>query len=353
MTTIDVTRRGHRDAELLLVGNPERVHMGSHLAHAADELGLRWAILDVRLAFDGPKLARVAAWRLAGGRPLRLGRFLREAGRALASPPRWLLAVGISPLNREILSSAGRLGVRRLCYLTDDPWNPAHRAQRFLATLPEYDQVFSPRRANLADLERAGCSKVAYLPFGYAPDLHFPASRTTDAEASPDCDVLFVGGADPDRLPWVTALLDAGLTVGLYGGYWHRHQVTRPHARGLLPPEDVRRAVATARVCLCLVRRANRDDHAMRSYELPAMGACIIAEDTDAHRALYGAEGEGALYFTTPTELVAKTRWLLAHEEARARLAAVARSRITSAPNTYTDRLAAMLDAVGGRTAGP
>jgi spore maturation protein CgeB len=90
-------------------------------------------------------------------------------------------------------------------------------------------------------------------------------------------------------------------------------------------------------------RRANRDDHAMRTYELPAMAACMLVENTPHHRQLFGADGEAVVYFDTIDEAVGRARDLLADEALRTRCRRAVRALITDHPHTYADRLAAML----------
>ncbi len=81
----------------------------------------------------------------------------------------------------------------------------------------------------------------------------------------------------------------------------------------------------------------------MRTYELPAIGSCMLTEDTAEHRELFGADGESVVYFQTPSEAVVRLRWLLAHEGERARLAAASHRLIVEGKNTYRDRLGAIL----------
>lgn len=319
--------------------------MGAHLVQAAQDLELRTEVLDSREAYASHRSLGWLDWHLRGHRPTHLEAF----GDAVVAGcqrwrPRWLVATGLAPLSRRTLEAVGRLGVYRANFLTDDPWNPAHRAPWFLEALPGYDAVFTPRAANIADLRAHGCREISYLPFGYAPEVHFP-------EASPDaleaarlaCDVAFIGGADADRRPALEALCAAGFAIAVYGGGWGRWPATRAVWGGTLPISGVRHAVAAAAVNLCLVRRANRDGHAMRSYELPAMGACLLAEDTEDHRRLFGPEATAALYFRSIPEMLEKAAVLLADAELRQRLAAGARAAVTSRPNTYSDRLAVML----------
>ena len=340
---------------LLIIGNPDLIHMGAHLMHAARSLGIAAEIVDTGAAFAAPRLLVALSWRLRGHRPPRLKAFGRAvAERCRALRPLALLATGLAPLNAATMQLIGQMGVPRLTFLTDDPWNAAHTAPWFMGTLAAYDLVCSPRRANLSALERAGCRQVAYLPFAYNPSVHFAEPPATAAERERfDCDLLFAGGADADRLPVMSALIRAGFNLALYGGYWERDPMTRPFARGHADPALLRKAVGGARVALCLVRRANRDGHVMRSYELPAMGACMLTEDTLEHRELFGAEGEATLYFCTTEMLLEKLRWLLANPAERTRLASAAHSRIVAGANTYADRLRAVLELTGLAGHGP
>ena len=263
--------------ELVIVGAKGGTNVGESLFVGASELGLSAELVDVKAAWEGPTLARRLSWHLLGRRPLRLGRFGKELlARASVLRPRWLLTVGIAPVDLNTVRSLRAIGIKVFNYLTDDPWNPAHQAPWALKALSAYDCIFSPRRANLADLERLGCREVRYVPFGYDPRHSF-RELPEPALAS---EVIFVGGADADRVPWMAALLDAGIDLALYGDYWDRFASTRGRSRGHATPEVIRRATASAKLAVCLVRRANRDGHVMRSLEVPATGTCMLAEDT-------------------------------------------------------------------------
>jgi hypothetical protein len=329
---------------LLLVANPEPTQVGAHLLEAARTLGVDVRLCDARQAYEGPVIIRKASWWLAGRRPAALRAFglgVRRAAEAFR--PQMLLATGLAPLDLETLTAIGAAGVPRVNFLTDDPWNPAHHAPWFLRALPAYDIVFSPRHANQADLTRAGVARVEYLPFAYSPSAHRHDPPGTEDEARKfRADVLLAGGADDDRVRLVTPLIRAGLNVALYGGYWDRHAATRTSARGFLDAAGLRRATSAAAVCLGLVRRANRDGHSMRTFEVPAMRGCLLAEDTPDHRDLFGSDDEGR-YVRGADDIVDRTRALVADPRRRERLIAQAHDRITGGRHTYADRLSVML----------
>jgi hypothetical protein len=329
-------------ARLLIVGHPGETHLGGHLMRAAAALGIDATLVDAGGAYAGAAWRRRANWWLRGHRPSRLDAFSREVVvRTQEARADLVLATGIAPVSAAALRTLSAAGVRVANYLTDDPWNPAHRASWFFDALREYDRVFSPRRANLADLAAVDGPVVSYLPFAYDPEVHHPPSTITEADRRRyEADVMFAGGADGERVATVRPLVDAGLRVALYGGYWDRYTETRASARGFLDAAGIRRAATVARLCLCLVRRANRDGHAMRSFEIPAIGGCPLVEDTAEHRAIFGADGEAAAYFDSPGAMVRTARALLDAPGRRRALAEAAHLRITQGGHTYRDRLA-------------
>jgi hypothetical protein len=327
---------------LFIVGLQESGQMGSYLAAAAQQVGLNGIILDAGQAEARGRIGQSFYWRLRGKRPGRLRAFSRDVVRECAQGrPDLVIATGRAPLDIACLEALHDLGAKVVNYSTDDPWNPALRAPWFLKVLPHYDAIFTTRRANIEDFRQAGVRTVQYLPFAYDPESHRPGVPET---SSRPCDVLFVGGCDADRLPLIAALIDAGLDVALFGGYWNRHTLTRPYWRGMADQETIRTASASARVCLCLVRRANRDENVMRSFEAAAIGGCILAEDTRDHRELYG---DAARYFTTNDDLVREARDLVCRDDVRADLARHLRQRVARTSNTYADRLREILRSTG------
>jgi spore maturation protein CgeB len=337
---------------VLIVGIEGGTNVGPSLQRAAAGLGLDGRFCDMQRAYAGPRLLRKLYWQLGGHRPQALRGFSREVVAACDEfRPRWLLSTGLSPLDAAALGYIGELAVERVNYLTDDPWNPTLRSRWFLEAIRSYDRVYSTRWANIGDLTRHGCRGVAYLPFAFDPELSFPEQPATAAErAGLAADVVFVGGADRDRVPYIAALGRAGLKVSVYGDRWDRFPQTRPYYRGYADPPTLRRATGAAKVALCLVRRANRDGHVMRSFEIAAIGACMLAEDTEEHRALFGADGAAVAYFRSIPEMVEKARDLVGDEARRRRLAEAAQGVVVRGGHTYSARLRCML---GLETEGP
>ncbi len=237
----------------------------------------------------------------------------------------------------------GSTAFRRRSISRTIPWNPAFKSQWFLDALPLYDRVFTPRRSNVADLIRHGCRSVEFLPFGFDQELFFPDPPPAAEVSRYAADVFFAGGADKERRPFLAALVANGVDVALYGDYWERFAETRHVTRGHGSPKELRHAIAASKVCLGLVRRANRDGHAMRSIEVPAAGGCFLVERTREHEDIFGPDGDAVTYFDDIDGMVRETRRLLEDGARRERLRARALDVIARGQFTYEDRLRTLM----------
>lgn len=319
--------------KILLVGNPGGTNVADSLLAAARELGHQASLVPATDAFRTSQLRRRISWHLLGHKPPRLDEFSRRVQEsAEAFAPDVLIATGLAPINESALRALA--GIPRFVFLTDDPWNPDFAAKWFFAALPHYDVAFTPRRANLQQLADAGCAAVQLLRFGYDPRHFFADPRPKDT------DVFFAGGADAERIRLLQPLLNGEFKAQLAGDFWRDTDSTRPFAAGHLGPDELRRATAAAHVNICMVRAQNRDGHVMRSFEIAAVGATMLVQDTEDHRELFG---DDVVYFNTPRGLEARFRSLMADPELRASLAERVHRRITGGGHTYRDRLAQML----------
>ncbi|MEZ4731751.1 MAG: glycosyltransferase [Caldilineaceae bacterium] len=332
---------------LLIVGNPLPFHVGHHFFSAAEKLGIKVSLYDTRTAGSKSRIIQALYWKLADHRPANLYNFNQNLiARCQQEQPGWVLAIGIAPIKEKTLQTLHRLGITCVNFLTDDPWNQAHYARWFLKTLPLYHHLFTPRQANLVELKVSGCKSVHYLPFAYNPEVHYPEVPTQEAKAKLAADIVFTGGADSDRLPWISALIESDLRLALYGNYWERYPSMQPYARGHADLATLRQVVNASAVNLCLVRRANRDGHVMRTFEVPAMGGCMLTEHTDEHQRILGPEGEAVTYFHSIPEMLEKAKWLLQNATERQRITYTACQRITQNHHTYQDRLTTILQLI-------
>jgi spore maturation protein CgeB len=299
------------------------------------------------------KNSRSIAERIAdrvAGRPLsgyqQLNRALVEQA-ADFSPDMILVGKGrwFTPAALEAVKKAG--GSMLVNWATDDPFNRADNSRELLNSIPLYDLYVCTKKDIMRDVRRAGCANVAYVRFGYKPEVHFPEAAVTAEERERfACDVMFIGGCDAHRTAYFEALIRAvpEVKLRLYGMYWERVRALRQYARGFAVGRDYRLAVGGAKIAANLVRHANRDDHVMRTFEIPACGGFMLTERSATHDELF-SDNAGAVLFDSPDDFAAKVRSYLGRDEDRAVIAAAGYRRITQGRNSYRDRLAEIVEA--------
>ncbi len=331
--------------KLLIIGQTGGTNVGESFLKAAISLKIEPVFINFRLAYSKSQLINQIYWHLLHKRHPKIKKFSQHVLQTCYEiRPQVILSTGIAPITKRVLENIGQMGVVCCSFLTDDPWSSTHYARWFFTALPFYDVIFTPRRANMADLKKIGCKNVVYLPFGFDPDLFYPEEAVNAEEKSQfSSDILFAGGADQDRVNYISALINAGFRVGLYGSYWERYPQTRNFTKGQADVRTLRLATGNTKIALCLVRRANRDGNSMRTFEVPAVGACMLAEETQEHREIFGEEGQAVVYFRTIEEMLKKTTWLLAHEQERQKLAQNVHWLICQGGHTYKDRLQTIL----------
>jgi hypothetical protein len=316
--------------------------------------GLQHDFMDEGLFFGSLRKSRVhrLVFRLLGRRPWNYWAYnatLLQSARAFR--PDVVIVVKGSFISPNTLRCIKReTGAVLVNYATDDPFNPVMNTRDIVASVPLYDIYACTKRAIMKDVREAGCKSPIFVPFGYKPTVHFPEPPATTEEKSRfTSEVVFIGGCDQDRIPYFETLVRSipNIPLHLYGNYWNRHPVLRHYYRGYAWGRDYRLALNGTKIAVNLVRRSNRDGHTVRTFEIPACGAFMLAERTDEHLELFEEDKEAA-YFGSVEELVEKVRYYLSHDTERERIAAAGYHKVVNGGHTNKDRLMYILSFVKG-----
>jgi hypothetical protein len=227
-------------------------------------------------------------------------------------------------------------------YATDDPFNPLVSTRCFRDSIREFDVYATPKKAVVEEIVASGCSRSFRTHFAYKPSIHFPElPRTADEKLRFDCDVVFIGSCDRDRIDFLRLLTREfpSLRLAIYGsGHWERYRFLRPYIHGVVSGRDFRLALGGSRIALNFLRHANRDDHSERAFQILACGAFMLSERSDEQVGLF-AEGKEAAYFTSPQELLTQVRHYLTRDSDRRAIAAAGRARVLRDRHRLDDRL--------------
>lgn len=218
-------------------------------------------------------------------------------------------------------------------YMIDDPYGgrDMRRWDTHLASVSEYDLLVVVRTPNVAEAYARGARRVMRVFRGYDEVSHAPRTLTDALRAKWATEVVFVGTWLPERGPFLAELLRRGVPLSIWGARWQkapewpaiREAWRGPHLRG----DDYAYALQSAKVCLGLLSKANRDEHTTRSLEIPALGALFCAERTPQHESLF-RDGEEAVFWSDAADCAAKCRELLADDGRRAMIAEAGHRRV-------------------------
>jgi spore maturation protein CgeB len=336
--------------KILIIGNTsESHHLGSILVRSAEELNLLFYTSDTSWSSYAPSMKY--SWgkfffKISGKRPVEWWNFNKTISKYIIDiSPQIVIVNGMFPLKNRVFNICHESGVKIVNYLTDSPWSEQNKCSEFISNLSKYDCVFSTKKLIIADLFKAGAKKVNFLPFAFDPYLHYSLPRpANENEYNYFPDACLIGGADTDRMKFIDKfLLKFKGNLGLYGGYWNKHQRFRKLYHGTVFGEDFRKVVHNTKINIGLVRRANKDEHSMRSYEIPACGGVGIYEDTTEHREIFSGYPEYG-FFSSPEDLADKCNWVLGHPTELEQMRQLGIQFVVKDINTYTSRLKFILE---------
>ncbi len=331
---------------VVVVDGNARVSAGASFFRAFSALGHDARFLDNSAWLGGwnPALAARAARRLAT--PLSVPAYNAYVLAKLA----WLRPDVLFVTKGFGLSSRTIAAARRLCracvvFQNDDVMNANSTSPDMIRAIPMWDAVFTPRDFALEELKSMGARRAECLRFAYDPFLSFPPPDT-ERDATLSDSVVFVGTGLPERIPALEALA-RHVPLVVFGNGWTRvpsGSPLRPALRPAVFENRLRSINASAGINVAFVAKANRDQHTMRTFEIPACGGFMLAERTNVHTDLF-REGEEVALFGSTEELVSGAVSYLADPARRRRMADSARIRVTGRER-YEDRAARVLDVV-------
>lgn len=297
-----------------------------HRARALERLGHTVTLIDPWSWLGRSKW--VGRWlHHAGGFGvgLRIDRRLFEA--VAAARPELIFVNQGEFLGPALLRRLRTLEVPIVNYTNDNPFSNRDglRFHRYRKALPYYDLLAVPRAENLEQAKRHGIRNVVRVWFSADEVLHQPRQLSAEARECYAADVAFIGTWMPERGPFMAELIRRGVPLAIWGDRWHKAPewpVIAPHWRGpgMYDDDGYAAAVQSARICLGLLSKGNRDLHTTRSTEIPALGGLLCAERTSEHQALY-EEGREAIFWQDAAECAAQCQRLLADEPLRQQIA--------------------------------
>lgn len=275
-----------------------------------------------------PKLATV---RMKALRRLFRPWFVRDYNRYLLEQaddfrPEIFFAVKGAYISRETLRELRERGVRTYNYYPDVSFFTHDK--HIPKAAAEYDHIFTTKSFHIEDLkERLGIDTVTFVPHGYIPEVHKPMMLTDWDRKRYETDVSFIGMHSAKKERWVAFVRRALPNVGIkvWGKLW-KERCSTPELSGSIEGQWITgwayaKAVQAATINLGINSEvvggsSSGDLMSRRSFEIPACGGFMIHERNHEVQSFY-REGEEAVTFEGPEELVEKVRYYLEHSRER------------------------------------
>lgn len=264
---------------------------------------------------------------------------LRELARR--EKPAFLFSVLVDhPLDprHEVFSQIGQTGETiTLHWFCDDHWRWENYSQ-FVA--PHFHFVMTTADSALPKYAQVGLGdRVIKTQWACNHELYTP----TDAPR--DIDVSFVGMPHGDRVPFLNALAERGLSVEVFGHGWQ--------GRPRLPFHQMVRLFSRSKINLNLSNASVMTGQQIkgRNFEIPGAGGFLLTGKAGGVGEYYTDDQE-VVTFDGADDLAEKARFYLAHEDERTRIAENGRRR-TLAEHTWHHRFNQIFQTVGQRLASP
>ena len=238
-------------------------------------------------------------------------------------------------------------------FMPDSPLHLIHPNLNVKAieSLLSYDLVVTFAKVFLPVYEQMGISRVIRIPFAYDPLTHRPVKLEGGDVQVFSSKVSYAGNTGPLQQRWMDAL--AGYQPKCFGADWDKaprveralrrfrgYERYRKSLRGF--GAELTKVCAGAQVMLNLVRAEHDCAHSMKTFELPACGACVVTNRTDEQEEFFQ---EGVKFFRSQGELIEHVERLLADEKEREKLRNAALKEV--ARHTYEARALDLLQHLG------
>ena len=303
-----------------------------HRYEALKRMGHEVLLIDPRLLFPSWTILELWIWRTGG---LFLDQIVKQRVLSRIRSRKFDLVYvdGGELVNPSLVRRLKKRVGKVINYNMDDPYTgrDLRKWRLYLESVSLYDLVIVLRDCNLPEALAAGARDVMRVTMSADEIAHSPRNLNEEERTRLASDVLFVGTWMPERGPFLAKLVELGVPLSIYGNRWSKANewpVLSSCWRGPGMPneEQYSKLLQSAKVCIGLLSKGNRDLSTLRSFEIPLLGGVLCAERTTEHLALY-RENEEAVFWDTPEECAEKCKQLLANPAWREQLSRNGRKR--------------------------
>jgi spore maturation protein CgeB len=214
-----------------------------------------------------------------------------------------------------------------------------------------FDCFFVQRKVNIRELKQYGAKRVELCYRSFDPGFHRPVILNEKEANRFKTNVGFVGTYEDERADYIAYLIENSIPVKVTGDGWpkgNHWKVIAPYYCGpSIYGEDYIKIINGMDIALHFLRHGNRDEQDSRTFEIPACGVFMLAENSDLHSSLFEPDKE-AVFFETKKELLEKITYYLSHVEERETIAKAGLGACKKNNYSHEGRLKSVIDKITG-----
>jgi spore maturation protein CgeB len=213
-------------------------------------------------------------------------------------------------LNESRLTDLRKIG-KIVCIYTDHPFvMPGNNVYKNMGSIAQYDLIYTFSESLVPVFYQLGAKKVEYLPFGYAVDVHTQALSRVKKY-----DIVYFGSHGILQEFWLSKLID--FKLGIFGVGWSNAKNSNLKSlcvQGKGFGREMPAVISESVLTFNMVRAEHGAFQSMKTFELVAMGACVICHWSPEQESFF-SEGEGVVYYKNESELIEKVRFYLKNKD--------------------------------------
>lgn len=211
-----------------------------------------------------------------------------------------VILYGLGSFSMDDLKSLHSRGVSLCLYISDSPFAlPPRVWEQIQSVIHLFHIVFAPTRELIPVYHQYGAKRVVRMPFAYCRYTHF---RSESQLRKPDGHVYYFGTYGRVVGKWLEQVADLPLVI--HGHDWDKSlsKKLRQAAQSPVALDGLMSDAAAGQLVLNFVRTNHGACHSMKTFELPAAGACVISNRT-VEQLEFFPEESGVMYFDTISDL--------------------------------------------------
>jgi len=215
----------------------------------------------------------------------------------------------------------------KVVHYTPDPQILFHKSKHFMSSIKIYDYLITTKSFELDLYRQHGAVNTILSHQSYCPIRYLnPIAKTLFK-----CDIGFIGHYEKHYGGCLSSVSKKVKDVKVWGSGWPRAAFFGSVPKNIVNGngvwgEDYVHALASFKIGLGLLSKHIPEQHTTRTFEIPAAGTFLLAERTQEHMSFF-EEGLEAEYFSTNDELADKSKFYLANDSARGKIAKAGQKR--------------------------